>query len=107
MKEQPDNQWLEELLKEDESYIENDGFSRAVLKSLPKRKRMTWSAKRRLTKAFSAILGLVCCVVILSGIELDLGVLHGFYSTGLMTFFGIGVTALVTGFCLWVVFDRA
>lgn len=97
---------LKEILKQDESYIENDGFSNKVLGSLPKRKRMSWSAKRRLIKALSAILGLALSIMIIGGIEFDPEFLQGGYSTALMTFSAIGVSALLAVGCLWVVSDR-
>lgn len=107
MKEQPDNQWLEELLKKEEPYVDNDGFSKRVVGSLRKRKRMTWSAKRRLVKTTSIVVGVVASLSILSDLEVDYSFLQSIPPIALMVASAVGISIGIAGACIWIVTDSA
>ena len=106
MKEQPDSQWLEELLKEEEPYVDNDGFSKQVVKSLPKGKRWTWRTKRRLIKFGAVLAASVAAVIGISGLEVDSSVLESITPVVLMTLSVVGLALSIAGACLWIVSDR-
>ena len=107
MKEQPDSQWVEELLKEEEPYLDNGGFSKRVVQSLPSRKRMTWRTKRRLIKMGAILAAGVAAIFAVSGLDLDLSILNRVNPIAVMTVSVVGMAAVIAGACLWVVSDRA
>ena len=107
MKEQPDSQWIEELLKDEEPYIDNDGFSKQVVDSLPKRKRWTWRTKRRLIKVGAVLAASAAALVGISGLELDLSVLNTVPPFVLMTISVVALAGAIAAACIWVVTDRA
>ena len=106
MKEQPDSQWLEELLKEEEPYLDNDGFSKEVVEALPKKKRWSWKAKRRLVKATVILASGAAALFALSGLGVDPGQLEGVNPIAVMTVSVVGIAVAIAGACLWVVTDR-
>ena len=106
MKEQPDSQWLEELLKEEEPYLDNDGFSKQVVESLPQRRRWTWRTKRRLIKVMAVLGAGAAAAFALSGLELDLSLLSDFHPFTLMTLSIVGIAGAIATACIWVVTDR-
>ena len=106
MKEQPDNQWVEELLKDEEPYIDNDGFSKPVVESLLERKRMTWRTKRRMIKAGAILAAGAAAVFAIGGLDLDLSILNQVNPIAVMTVSVVGIAAVIAGACLWVVSDR-
>ena len=107
MKEQPDSQWLEELLKEEEPYVDNDGFSKKVVQSLPQRRRLTWRVKRRIIKILSILVGLSASLLILNGTDVDLGFLQSVPPVALVTLGALGVFGVITVACVWITSDRA
>lgn len=107
MKEQPDSQWLEELLKDEEPYVDNDGFSKQVIESLPKRNRWTWRTKRRLIKVGAVLAASVAATIGISGLELDLSVLNAVPPFALMTLSVVAIAGTIAAACIWVVTDRA
>jgi hypothetical protein len=63
----PDNDdWLEEALNESEPYIDNEDFSRSVMRALPLRKRRTRISPRKKMVAAAGLLGMLCSLPFLS-----------------------------------------
>lgn len=102
-----DTDWLEKALKKEDPYIENNGFSKKVVESLPAKKLLSWSMKRRIVKGVVAACGLAIAL----GTVASAGAFPEVKQL-LDSSFGITIsfTALfvaIAGGCVWVSMDRA
>lgn len=107
MKEQPDNKWLEILLEEEEPYRDNNGFSRKVVRALPKHRRLTWRLQRRLIKAVSVLAGLLLSLILLRGFDFPFDWLPPLPPLVWLTLSAVGVFGLLASACMWIVSDQA
>ncbi len=109
MNEPNDNQNdpIERVLREEEPYLENDGFSQRVVDALPRGKRLTWSAKRRLVKGLMALIGTVATVAILLSGPLPPEIRKAMENPMLIAFAITSACVAIGGVCAWVMSDRA
>ena len=107
MNDEFDFERLEKALREEEPYIPNEGFSARVLTTLPRHRRLSYRARRKLMKALSAAAGLAVALPILSG--------AGFLppiatlSTQLIPLISLSILLplAIAVACLWIASDRA
>lgn len=63
----PDQEdWLEKALNESEPYIDNEDFSRTVIRRLPAKKRKSRISRRKKTVAVAGLLGVLCSLPFLA-----------------------------------------
>lgn len=65
MNEQPQRDWLDDVLKEGPRYIEDNGFSARVVSALPRRKQRAWV--RTAVLGGAAVAGCALGLVLLPG----------------------------------------
>ena len=102
-----DNEQLENLLRDEEPYISNDGFSDRVVSALPRRRRLTWRIKRRIVKGVSAFAAIGTLLAILLSNGYSQEVLEITTNPLFIPVAMIGIFVTIGAACVWVMSDRA
>jgi hypothetical protein len=106
MKDQERDEALEEWLRSPEAHLENEGFSHRVLEALPRRRRLTWRAKRRWVKGISVVVGLTVFVAVGGAADM-MDWMRGWVSgAAWLSVLIVSVPLAIGASCVWACSDR-